>query len=101
MPDIIYGLSMNIERTNMEKLFGICDIGSTMLSICGFHFQLLTICKQLVCAFFGQAFFQRRPICTRTPCVGLPRQNAHYIHDGEIPLLYFFIPRRSDGLIFK
>ncbi len=82
-------------------LFNIYYISITLFTIAGSHFQLLTICKQLICTFCFQAFFQHGPICTGMPGVLLIGQNTHYINDGEIPFLLLSIPSSADRLIFK
>ena len=56
-----------------EELLGVRYIGIVAFSILGrLHFQLLTICQQLICAFFFQTLLQFRPIVTCAALVWLP-----------------------------
>ena len=55
-----------------EKLLGDGNIGFVAFSVLGgLQFQLLTICQQLICAFFFQTLLQFRPIVTCAALVWL------------------------------
>ena len=85
-----------------QKLLGVGNIGFISFAIFGrLHFQLLTICQQLICAFSFQAFFQLCPIVAGTSERFLIRQNADHIHNGEIPFLPLCVPHHADFLILK
>gem|GEM_PF-5849733 len=54
------------------ELLRVSHIGIVAFSILGrLHFQLLTICQQLICAFFFQTLLQFRPIVTCAALVWL------------------------------
>ena len=40
-----------------QELLGVGYVSQALFAVCCSHFQLLTICKQLPCAFIFQAFF--------------------------------------------
>ena len=85
-----------------EKLLGVGYISIIALPIFGrSHFQLLTICQQLICPFFFKTLLQFCPIVTCTALIRLISQHSYHINDRKVPFFLFFIPCGANALVFE
>ena len=80
-----------------EKLFGIRDDGEALLAVGASHFQSVTICNGFI-SLVREALLHDAPINLR---IGAAGEDGDDVHDGEIPLLFGFVPCAADLFFFK